>query len=137
MIHRAVLGSFERFMGIMIEHYGGSLPIWLSPEQVRVLPISEKTNEYASKVTEALCKASFRCSCDASGEKIGAKIARAHAEKLPCMLVVGPQEVQSNMVNVRIRGHKDSVSMNLESFLQLIQDDIKDKNENLRVSTDH
>ncbi|HLB73085.1 MAG TPA: threonine--tRNA ligase, partial [Sedimentisphaerales bacterium] len=77
MIHRAVLGSFERFIGILIEHYGGNFPLWLSPEQARILPISEKTNEYARIVENKLKEANLRCSCDISDEKIGAKIARA------------------------------------------------------------
>jgi len=104
MIHRAVLGSFERFIGILIEHYSGNLPLWLSPEQVRVLPISEKTNDYAKIIHDRLSEAQLRCSCDLSDEKITAKIAKAHSERLPLMLVVGPKEAQSNTVNVRIRG---------------------------------
>ena len=103
MIHRAVLGSFERFIGILIEHYGGSFPLWLSPEQVRILPISEKTNDYAKSVEAKLKEARLRCSCDFSDEKINAKIVKAHADKLPYMLVVGPKESQSGAVNVRIR----------------------------------
>ena len=121
MIHRAVLGSFERFIGILIEHYGGSMPIWLSPEQVRVLPISDKTAEYAGNVLERLEQVGVRCSCDQSGEKIGAKIAKAHAEKLPCMLIVGPQEVESSCVNVRSRGQQGSQAMSLDEFIQNIQ----------------
>ena len=83
MIHRAVLGSFERFIGILIEHYGGNLPLWLSPEQVRILTISEKSNVYALAVEKKLKDAQLRCSCDLSDEKINAKIAKAHNEKLP------------------------------------------------------
>ncbi|MHC4496496.1 MAG: threonine--tRNA ligase, partial [Planctomycetota bacterium] len=99
MIHRAVLGSFERFIGILIEHYGANFPLWLSPEQVRILPISEKTNDYAETVRSKLKEAKLRCNCDFSNEKINAKIAKAHAEKLPYMLVVGPREAQSGTVN--------------------------------------
>lgn len=131
MIHRAVLGSFERFIGILIEHYGGSMPIWLSPEQVRVLPISDKTTEYAQGVWETLVRAGMRCTCDSSGEKIGAKIAKAHAEKLPCMLVVGPKELESNCVNVRMRGQQASRAMGLEDFIQRITQAIDRKDTNL------
>jgi threonyl-tRNA synthetase len=118
MIHRAVLGSFERFIGILIEHYAGNLPLWLSPEQVRILPISEKTNDYAGVVQTRLKEAGLRCSCDLSDEKIGAKIARAHGEKLPCMLVVGPKEAQSSTVNVRLRGVEQNKTIPIEEFLQ-------------------
>ncbi|MGD9109770.1 MAG: threonine--tRNA ligase [Phycisphaerales bacterium] len=127
MIHRAVLGSFERFIGILIEHYGGSFPVWLAPEQVRILPISEKTNDYADKVRQELFDALIRCSMDLSDEKIGAKIAKAHSERVPYMLVVGPKETDSDTVNVRIRGSKDSKTVLLGQFLEIILKKIADK----------
>jgi threonyl-tRNA synthetase len=127
MIHRAILGSFERFIGILIEHYGGNFPPWLSPEQVRVLPISEKTNDYAGVVEGKLKNAHLRCSCDCSDEKINAKIARAHADKLPYMLVVGPKEAQSSTVNVRIRGLKENVTVPIDGFLTIAKRKIADK----------
>ncbi len=135
MIHRAVLGSFERFIGILIEHYGGGMPVWLSPEQVRVLPISDKTSEYAQDVLKGISQAGLRCSCDLSGEKVGAKIAKAHADKLPCMLVVGPQEVASSSVNVRCRGQKVSQAMSLEEFVQSVSRAIDEKETNLAWRT--
>ncbi|MHC4594025.1 MAG: threonine--tRNA ligase [Planctomycetota bacterium] len=127
MIHRAVLGSFERFIGILIEHYGGSFPLWLSPEQVRVLPISEKSSDYGKIVEDKLKDAQLRCSCDFSNEKIGAKIAKAHSEKLPYMLVVGPKEAQSNSVNVRIRGVKENKTVEIDEFLRMAKGKIADK----------
>ncbi len=127
MIHRAVLGSFERFIGILIEHYGGCFPLWLSPEQVRILPISEKTNDYAKTVRDKLNGASLRCNCDFSNEKINAKIARAHSEKLPFMLVVGPKEAQSANVNVRIRGSRENKTVGVDEFLRMAVDKIADK----------
>jgi len=127
MIHRAVLGSFERFIGILIEHYGANFPLWLSPEQVRVLPISEKSNDYAKIVEDKLKDASLRCSCDFSNEKINAKIARAYSEKLPYMLVVGPKEAQSNTVNVRIRGVKENKTVQIDEFLRMAEHKIADK----------
>ncbi|NQT02427.1 MAG: threonine--tRNA ligase [Planctomycetes bacterium] len=127
MIHRAVLGSFERFIGILIEHYGGGFPLWLSPEQVRILPISEKTNDYAKAVENKLRRASLRCNCDFSNEKINAKIARAHSEKLPFMLVVGPKEAQSANVNVRIRGFRENKTVGFDEFLRMAIDKIADK----------
>ena len=127
MIHRAVLGSFERFIGILIEHYGANFPLWLSPEQVRVLPISEKSNDYAKIVEDKLKDASLRCSCDFSNEKINAKIAKAYGEKLPLMLVVGPKEAQSDTVNVRIRGVKENKTVQIDEFLGIAEEKIADK----------
>ena len=127
MIHRAVLGSFERFIGILIEHYGGAFPLWLAPEQVRILPISEKTNDYAKAVEDKLKKASLLCTCDFSNEKVNAKIAKAHSEKLPFMLVVGPKEAQSDSVNVRIRGIKENRTIPVDEFLTMAQNKIADK----------
>ncbi len=127
MIHRAVLGSFERFIGILIEHYGANFPLWLSPEQVRILPISEKSNDYAGKVQARLKEVNLRCSCDCSDEKIASKIARAHGEKLPYMLVVGPKEAESNSVNVRTRGIKDTKTMAIDEFLAMARRAIADK----------
>ncbi len=127
MIHRAVLGSLERFMGIVIEQYAGALPLWLSPEQVRVMTISEKSNEYAAKVQQSLNGAGLRCGMDVSDEKIGAKIAKGHAEKIPYMLVVGPKEAESNRVNVRIRGSQETQTVPVEQFLAAAQQKIADK----------
>jgi threonyl-tRNA synthetase len=127
MIHRAVLGSFERFIGILIEHYGGNLPLWLTPEQARILPISEKSNDYAKIVQKKLKDAQLRSSCNMSNEKIDAKIAKAHSEKLPYMLVVGPKEARANTVNVRIRGDKETKTMEIDKFITIAKRKIADK----------
>ncbi len=127
MIHRAILGSFERFVGILIEHYGGNLPIWLSPEQVAILPISEKSNDYAKIVQEKLKNAQLRAGCDLSDEKIDVKIAKAYSRKLPYMLVVGPKEAQSNTVNVRIRGDKENKTVEIEKFVTIAKLKIAEK----------
>jgi threonyl-tRNA synthetase len=127
MIHRAILGSFERFIGILIEHYGGSLPLWLSPEQVVVLPISEKSNDYAKTIQEKLIGAELRAACDLSDEKIDAKIAKAHSRKLPFMLVVGPKEAQSGTVNVRIRGDKETKTVEIDRFIAIARRKIAEK----------
>ncbi len=127
MIHRAILGSFERFIGILIEHYGGNLPLWLSPEQVRILPISEKSNDYAKAVQDKLKEAKLRCSYDFTDEKINAKIAKAHSEKLPYMLVVGPKETQTDTVNVRIRGVKENKMVRTNEFVKIAKRKIVDK----------
>lgn len=127
MIHRAVLGSFERFIGILIEHYDGNFPLWLSPEQARVLTISEKSNDYAKVVEAKLKDAHLRCSCDFSDEKINAKIAKTHSEKLPYMLIVGPKEAQADSVNVRIRGTNQSITVGIDQFVQIAKCKIADK----------
>ncbi len=127
MIHRAILGSLERFMGILIEHYGGNMPLWLGPEQVRILPISEKSNDYAQKVLLRLKDAGLRCGLDSSDEKIGAKIARAHAEKAGYMLVVGPKEAESEMVAVRMRAGKETKTIGIEEFISKAGGKIADK----------
>jgi threonyl-tRNA synthetase len=127
MIHRAILGSFERFIGILIEHYAGSFPLWLSPQHVKVLPISEKTNDYARAVQDKLKGARLRCGLDVSDEKVSAKIAKAHAEKLPYMVVVGPKEAQSDAVNVRIRGQKENKTVKIDEFITAARGKIADK----------
>jgi len=127
MIHRAVLGSFERFMGILIEQYAGAMPVWLSPEQARVLPISEKTADYADSVGKKLREAGIRCEVDLSDEKVGAKIAKAHAEKVSYMLVVGPKEAENGTVSVRVRGDQKTQTMALDEFLSKTVQKIADK----------
>jgi threonyl-tRNA synthetase len=131
MIHRAVLGSLERFMGIVIEQYAGALPLWLAPEQARVMTISEKSNDYAGKVQELLDRANVRCGVDVSDEKIGAKIAKAHGEKIPYMLVVGPKEADAGMVNVRIRGSQETRTVSVDQFLAMAGQKIADKTADL------
>ncbi|MHC4517075.1 MAG: His/Gly/Thr/Pro-type tRNA ligase C-terminal domain-containing protein, partial [Planctomycetota bacterium] len=130
MIHRAVLGSFERFLGILIEHYAAAMPAWLAPEQVRVLPISEKTNDYARRLRQSLTDASLRCSADLSDEKVGAKVAKSHAEKVPYMLVVGPREAESGTVSLRTRGSNQTQSMPVDEFLARVTRTIADKDTN-------
>jgi threonyl-tRNA synthetase len=131
MIHRAVLGSLERFMGILIEQYAGAMPVWLSPEQARVMPISDKTNTYAQAVQKQLSEAGLRCVADLSDEKIGAKIAKGHAEKVPYMLVVGPKEAESNSVNVRFRGSNQTRTLTVDEFLAAAKRKIAEKDTNV------
>ncbi|MBU1260558.1 MAG: threonine--tRNA ligase [Planctomycetes bacterium] len=133
MIHRAILGSFERFIGILIEHYGGNFPLWLAPEQMRVLTISEKTNDYAQKLHRMLKAEGFRCDIDVSNEKIGAKIVRAHNERIPYMLVVGPKEAETQSVSVRIRGSKESNSLETGQFIAAAKEKIESKTQDLVI----
>jgi len=137
MIHRAILGSFERFIGILIEHYAANFPLWLSPQQARILPISEKSNDYAHAVQDKIKDAHLRCDVDFSNEKINAKIAKAHAEKVPYMLIVGPKEAQSNTVNVRIQGVKENETVEVEKFITIAQGKIADKKIDLAFEIDN
>ena len=118
MLHRAILGSLERFMGILIEHYAGNFPLWLAPQQVRILPISEKTNEYAIELRKKLKTAGLRTQLDTSDDKIGAKIVRGHNDKVPYMLIVGPKEAENGQVNVRFRGSEEKVLLSIEEFIE-------------------
>jgi len=127
MIHRAILGSLERFMGILIEHFGGNMPLWLAPEQMRVLPISDKTADYANEIYQKLKDAGIRCTVDLSPEKIGAKIAKAHSEKVGYMLVAGPQEAENGTVSVRMRGSKDSKTVKIDELIAIAKTKIADK----------
>jgi threonyl-tRNA synthetase len=131
MIHRAILGSLERFMGILIEHYGGNMPLWLAPEQIRILPISEKSFDYANEVLGKLKDAGFRVTEDSSSEKIGAKIARTHSEKVPYMLVVGPKEAETGCVNVRWRGRQETTTVDIEKFIAEAKAKNDDKSQEL------
>jgi len=104
MIHRALFGSYERFIGIMIEHYGGEFPLWLAPVQAIVLPISDRLGEYAGGVRERLRIAGLRVELDDRGESVGRKIRDAELRKIPNMLVVGDREAASDTVSLRRRG---------------------------------
>ena len=117
MIHRALLGSLERFFGIMIEHYAGAFPLWLAPEQVRVLPLTEKQRDYALAVGEQLRQVGVRYSVDERSEKVGAKIRHAQLAKIPYMLIVGPKEAADGTVAVRARPLGDVGSRKMDAFL--------------------
>ena len=121
MLHRAVLGSLERFIGILIEHYAGAFPLWLSPEQVRVLPVSDKAAAYASKVASALEGGGWRVHVDGSAEKLGAKIRLATQEKVPYMVVVGPRDEQNGTISVRERGKGDLGAMTIDAFGDILK----------------
>jgi threonyl-tRNA synthetase len=114
MIHRAPFGSMERFMGILIEHFAGAFPLWLAPEQVRVLPISDKVLDYAKRVLAELQKGGLRADIDQRPEKIGAKIRDAQLEKIPVMLVIGAKEAEATTVSYRDRIDGDRGAMPLD-----------------------
>jgi threonyl-tRNA synthetase len=116
VIHRAIYGSFERFIGILIEHYAGAFPVWLAPVQAKVMSISEKTSDYAREVYERLRADYVRVELDVRDDKIGAKIRDAQLEKVPYMLVVGPKEAQARTVALRSREKGDEGAMPLEEL---------------------
>jgi threonyl-tRNA synthetase len=125
MIHRAPFGSLERFVAVLIEHCAGKFPLWLSPEQVSILPISEKYNEYAKKVLELLNNYDIRGLVDERNEKIGKKIRDTELNKIPFMLVVGEKEALEGKVSVRKQGAGDIGSFSVEEFASIINKEIE------------
>ncbi len=124
MVHRALLGSIERFFGILIEHYAGAFPLWLAPEQVRILPISDKAMPYAKKIQAALRAANFRVDVDSSAEKLGAKIREATLMKIPYQVVVGPRDEAADQISVRSRGEGDLGAMKLDAFVEKLKGEL-------------
>ena len=124
MIHRAPFGSMERFVAVLLEHCGGNFPLWLTPEQVKILPVSDKYNEYAKEVAQFLEISDIRALVDERNEKIGRKIRDAEVSKTPFMLIVGEKEVESGQLSVRRHGQGDLGAMHKEEFVKLIADEI-------------
>jgi threonyl-tRNA synthetase len=127
MIHRAILGSIERFFGILIEHYAGAFPLWLAPVQACVMTITDRQRDYASQVGERLLTAGIRAETDLRNEKISYKIREAQTEKIPYMLVVGDREVAAGKVAVRVRGGNDLGPMPVDACLAKIREEIDRK----------
>lgn len=121
MIHRVVFGSIERFIGILIEHYAGKLPVWLAPVQVKLLPISDKFSDYTIKVLERLKQVGIRCEIDTRDEKIGYKIREAQLDQVPYMIIIGQKEEDSASVSVRSREEGDKGIMLVEEFVNLVK----------------
>ncbi len=127
MIHRAPFGSMERFMGILIEHFGGAFPLWLAPEQVRVVTVSDKFSEYGKKVETQLRDKGFRVTGDYRPDKIGAKIREAQLEKIPYMLVIGEKEQSANSVAVRARAEGDRGVKTMAEFIDCIEREARER----------
>ena len=127
MIHRALLGSLERFIGVLIEHYGGAFPLWLSPVQTSLLPISEKFVSYAQELQKKLKSVGVRVKIDNSNESLGKKIRQAEEQKTPYMLILGQKELDKKAVSVRQRGEKDLGQMTFDAFVDKIQAEINQK----------
>ena len=121
MIHRALLGSLERFFGILVEHYAGAFPLWLAPVQAVVLTVTDDQIPFASEVTERLKSQGFRVEADLRNEKLGAKIREAQLQKIPYMLVVGDKEVQSGCVAPRPRKGKPLGALPVDEFIETLR----------------
>ena len=127
MIHRALLGSIERFFGILIEHYGGAFPVWLAPVQVKILPIADRHFEYAETVYTALQEHDIRAEMDLRNEKIGFKIREAEVNKVPYMVIIGDKEVDAGNLSVRRKGDGDLGSLSIRELLAKVKDEIDNK----------
>ncbi len=127
MIHRALLGSIERFFGVLLEHYGGAFPLWLSPTQVYITPVGKAYQKIAEKIAKELEENNIRVWLDELNETIGYKIRKAEKEKIPYMLVIGEKEAKSNYLNVRQRGEKKIIKMGRKKFIEKIKKEIAEK----------
>ncbi len=127
MIHRVVFGSIERFIGVIIEHFGGKFPTWLAPVQVRLLPITDRNNDYTDKVLEQLKAAGIRCEADNRQEKTGYKVREAQMQKIPYMLVIGDKEVEEGTVAVRRRDGNTTETMPVADFVAMVAKEIADR----------
>jgi threonyl-tRNA synthetase len=124
MIHRALLGSIERFFGVLLEHYAGAFPPWLAPEQVCVIPVSEVFNSYSGEVFTALKQAGLRVYMDDGADRMNAKIRNAQNMKVPYMLVLGDREAQGNVVSVRYRDGRQVNGITVDEFIALVKEKV-------------
>jgi len=131
MIHRAPFGSMERFVAVLIEHTAGKFPLWLTPDQVIILPISEKYHEYAEKVLNFLNNSDIRTLIDTRSEKIGRKIRDAELQRIPYLLIVGEREAENNTLSVRKQGDGDKGAMSIEDFVEVIRQEVKEQTSEL------
>jgi threonyl-tRNA synthetase len=129
VIHRVIYGSLERFIGLLIEHYAGAFPLWISPVQISILPISENQAGYAEEVREMLLakNENLRIEVDARGESIGKKIREASMQKIPYQIILGQKEIEAKVLAVRSREGEDLGQMSLEDFAEKVQQEIKNK----------
>ena len=127
MLHRAIVGSLERFIGILIENFGGAFPLWLSPTQVGIATITKSQDQYAKKILDHIKEAGFRVKEDLRNEKISYKIREFSLLKVPYLLIIGKEEVESNSVSVRARGNMDLGKMSIGEFLGKLHKDLETK----------
>ncbi|MFI3282698.1 MAG: His/Gly/Thr/Pro-type tRNA ligase C-terminal domain-containing protein, partial [Rikenellaceae bacterium] len=136
MIHRAPFGSMERFVAVLLEHTGGKFPLWLSPDQAVVLPISEKYNEYAEKVSRFLNRRDVRTMVDDRNEKIGRKIRDNELKRIPYLLIVGEKEEADGLVSVRAQGEGDKGQMSRQEFCDYVNGLVKTEIDANKLSKD-
>ena len=127
MVHRTILGSIERFIGILTEQFAGAFPVWLSPKQVQIIPITDKHQKYAEEILESVKEAGIRADIDTRNEKMGYKIREAEVQKTPYMIIVGDKEAESESVSVRERKKGDIGSISLDSFIDMVKEKINSK----------
>jgi threonyl-tRNA synthetase len=127
MLHRALMGSLERFFGCLIEHYAGAFPLWLAPVQVILLPITDNHADYADKIAQQLEESGVRVEKDLRNEKIGFKIREAQLQKIPYMIVLGDKEVESSTLGVRRRRSKETRTLDLKTFLDEVNEAVKNR----------
>jgi len=127
VIHRTVLGSLERFIGILIEHYGGRFPLWLAPVQVVVCSITQNESERAREVYQRLFDMGFRVEIDIRNEKLGYKLREAEVRKIPYMIIIGKKEVEKGDISIRRGGKAETFNTGLEDFIKLLSEEIKNK----------
>jgi threonyl-tRNA synthetase len=127
MIHRAPFGSMERFVAVLIEHTAGKFPLWLTPDQVVVLPISEKYNDYAWQISHELTLQNIRVIVDDRNEKIGRKIRDNELQRIPYMLIVGEMEAENNKISVRKQGEGDKGSMKITTFADILNEEVENQ----------
>ena len=131
MIHRVVFGSIERFIGVITEHFAGAFPLWLTPVQVKVLPVTDRAHEYAKDLTQKLVDAGIRAEDDCRSEKLGYKIREAQMQKIPYMLVVGDRDMENGTVSVRTRKGEDLGAMTMDAFLSKCLSEIASKSKDI------
>jgi threonyl-tRNA synthetase len=127
MIHRALMGSVERFFGVLIEHFGGAFPVWLSPLQAVVIPIADRHVEFAKEIAADLKQAGIRLKVDDRSDRMNAKIRDAEKQKTPFMLVIGDREMEENQVDVRRRSRERVGAMSVEGFRDLVLKEVEEK----------
>ena len=132
MLHRVIYGSIERFIGILIEHYAGAFPLWLSPVQINIIPVNNEYHlEYSNKLLEKLTNNNIRAKLDNRNEKLGYKMRESQTKKIPLTLVIGDKEVNENMVSYREFGKADVITCSVEEFIDKVNDCIKNKKYNI------
>jgi threonyl-tRNA synthetase len=127
MLHRALFGSFERFIGVLLEHYTGALPVWLSPVQISLLPVGETHKEYCHQLADKFTNEGFRVEVDDANETIGNKIRKATGQKIPYLLVIGDREMSSDKLSIRCRGQEQLLELTENDFSQRVKEEMNER----------